>query len=169
MRKLILNIATSLDGFIEGPTGEYDWCFTDGDYGMESFLAQTDSIFFGRKSFERFTASYGHMWADKQQYVFSNTLTGVPVGVRLLTGDVGQQVKEIKSANGKDIWLFGGASLASSLMELDLVDEMLIAIHPILLGAGKTMAAAEKRIPLQLTECIQYPSGLVQNRYVVVR
>ncbi len=51
MRKLILNLAASLDGFIEGPNGEYDWSFTDQDYGMKDFMQRTDAIFFGRKSY----------------------------------------------------------------------------------------------------------------------
>ena len=52
MRKIILNLAVSLDGFIEGPNGEYDWCFIDQDYGMTDFMDSTDAIFFGRKSYE---------------------------------------------------------------------------------------------------------------------
>jgi len=52
MRKVILNLAVSLDGFIEGPNGEYDWCFTDKDYGMTQFLRRVDAVFFGRKSYE---------------------------------------------------------------------------------------------------------------------
>ena len=52
MRKLILGVAVSLDGFIEGPNGEYDWCFSDQDYGMSDFMKRIDAIFFGRKSYE---------------------------------------------------------------------------------------------------------------------
>ncbi len=54
MRKIILQLAVSLDGFIEGPNGEYDWCFTDQDYGMTDFLKGIDSLFIGRKSYELF-------------------------------------------------------------------------------------------------------------------
>jgi dihydrofolate reductase len=168
MRRIILNIATSLDGFIEGPNGEYDWCFTDGDYGMEAFLQGTDAIFFGRKSYELVAASFSRMWNDKQHYVFSNSLREVTPGVVLVNGDVKNRVQSIKEERGKDIWLFGGASLTSSLMELKLVDEVMVAIHPILLGAGKTLIRSANRIPLQLVETIPYPSGLVQNRYKVL-
>ena len=52
MRKVILQLAVSLDGFIEGPNGEFDWCFTDDDYGMTNFFNQIDTIFIGRKSYE---------------------------------------------------------------------------------------------------------------------
>ena len=54
MRKIILGLALSLDGYIEGPNGEYDWCFTDQDYGMNDFFKRIDSIFMGRKSYEVF-------------------------------------------------------------------------------------------------------------------
>ncbi len=80
MRRIILNIAMSLDGYIEGANGEYDWCFTDEDYGMENFLQVTDTIFFGRKSYELFITSIANMWSDKQHYVFSNTLQEVSLG-----------------------------------------------------------------------------------------
>ena len=52
MRKLILNVAVSLDGFIEGPNGEYDWCMLDQDYGLSAFFKSVDSLFMGRKSYE---------------------------------------------------------------------------------------------------------------------
>ena len=52
MRKIILGLAITLDGFIEGPNGEYDWCFTDGDYGMQDFLKSIDAILYGRKSYD---------------------------------------------------------------------------------------------------------------------
>lgn len=55
MRKIILNLAVSLDGFIEGPNGEYDWCFTDQDYGFTDFMKRIDTIFYGRKSWELFS------------------------------------------------------------------------------------------------------------------
>src|SRR3954466_3945713 len=95
MRKIILNVAISLDGFIEGPNGEYDWCFTDGDYGMTLFLANTDAIFFGRKSYELFIASFSHMWNDKKHYVFSNTLKAVQEAV-LINGDIETTVSKLK-------------------------------------------------------------------------
>src|SRR4051812_18307619 len=115
MRKIILNVAVTLDGYIEGSNGEYDWCFTDSDYGMEEFLSNTDSIFFGRKSYELFTKSFSEMWNDKKHYVFSNTWQQVRENVVLISGDIETRVAAIKQEKGKDIWLFGGASLTASL------------------------------------------------------
>jgi dihydrofolate reductase len=166
MRKIILNVAVSLDGFIEGPNGEYDWCFTDGDYGMKEFLDGTDAIFFGRKSYELFIASFSHMWNDKKHYVFSNTLKDLQKGTVLINGDIESKVSEIKKENGEDIWLFGGASLTTSLLNAGLVDGFLLAVHPIILGKGKALFSnINERIWLQLTNSKTYKTGLVQNMY----
>lgn len=168
MRKIILNVAISLDGFIEGPNGEYDWCFTDSDYGMTEFLANTDAIFFGRKSYELFTASFSQMWNNKKHYVFSNTLQGLQTDAVLINGDIETKVLELKKGEGKDIWLFGGASLTTSLIKAGLIDEFLLAIHPIILAMGKALFdGIDKRTPLRLTESKLYENGLVQNRYVL--
>ncbi|RZL20281.1 MAG: dihydrofolate reductase, partial [Pedobacter sp.] len=75
--KLILNLAVSLDGFIEGPNGEYDWCFDDQDYGMEEFFGHVDTIFIGRKSFEMIRADAG-MFPVKNIYVFTDTISPGP-------------------------------------------------------------------------------------------
>ncbi len=166
MRKLILNVAVSLDGFIEGPNGEYDWCFTDGDYGMEEFLDSTDAIFFGRKSYELFIATSPEMWDDKKHYVFSNTLQSLQTDAVLINQDIEAKVQELKNQEGKDIWLFGGASLTTSLLNAGLIDEFLLAIHPVILGAGKALFnGIDKRVWLKLAESKNYENGLVQNRY----
>src|SRR4051794_39842948 len=168
MRKVILNVAASLDCLIEGPKGEYDWCFTDDDYGRNDFLAGTDAIFFGRKSYELFTASFSEMWNDKKHYVFSNTVRDTSPTAELISGDLKTKVLEIKDRPGKDIWLFGGASLTNSFLELDLIDEFLLAIHPLILGSGKRLFEERiERTVLKLTGSTQYESGLVQNRYTV--
>src|SRR4028119_1320199 len=169
MRKVILNVAVSLDGFIEGPNGEYDWCFTDGDYGMSEFLANTDAIFFGRKSYVLFMASFSSMWNDKKHYVFSNTLQSLQTDAVLINDDIETKVLELKKREGKDIWLFGGASLTTSLIKAGLIDEFLLAIHPVILGEGKALFnGIGKRTWLRLAGSKTYESGIVQSRYTLV-
>jgi dihydrofolate reductase len=169
MRKIILNVAVSLDSFIEGLNGEYDWCFTDGDYGMTDFLENTDAILFGRKSYELYASSFSHMWSDKKHYVFSNTLQSLPTKAVLVDGNIEEKVIELKKEEGKDIWLFGGASLTTSFMKAGLLDELLLAIHPVILGEGKALFKdITKRTWLKLTESKTYESGLVQNRYTII-
>jgi dihydrofolate reductase len=168
MRKLILNVAVSVDGFIEGPNGEYDWCYADQDYGMTEFLNKTDSIFFGRKSYEVFIKEGGSMWPDKRRFVFSKTLTSIDGNAVLMNGDIIDKVRMLKHAPGKDIWLFGGANLTDTFIKEKLLDEVMLAVHPILLGKGKPLFDLDRRIKLKLIESKSYSTGLVQNSYNVL-
>ena len=137
MRKVILGVAVSLDGFIEGPNGEYDWCPPPSKSEMDNFLEGIDVVFFGRKSYELFgTAEY----TSKTCYVFSNTLTTVKgKNTHLLSGDVVSAVKKIKAEEGRNIWLWGGASLTTTFLNEGLIDELWLGIVPIVLGVGKPL------------------------------
>ena len=137
MRKIILGLAVSLDGFIEGPNGEYDWCPPPSKEEMEEFLDKVDIIFMGRKSYELMG---GSAFPGKVCYVFSNTLKNVKgKDVHILNGDILKSVKEIKEQKGKDIWLFGGASLTTTFINEGLVDEMWLGLVPVILGGGKPL------------------------------
>jgi len=172
MRKIILGLAVSLDGFIEGPNGEYDWCFTDQDYGMSDFFKRIDSLFMGRKSYE-LTQSMGDMampgFPKLKEYVFSNTLETVKKDAVLISGDIAEHVNKIKDGPGRDTWLFGGAALTTSMMNLGLVDEIWLAVHPILLGSGKYLFShLTHRVHLDLVDTKTYSTGLVSLTYAVV-
>jgi dihydrofolate reductase len=172
MRKLILGLAVSLDSFIEGPNGEYDWCFTDQDYGMSDFFTRTDSIFIGRKSYELLQSMSDPLpgMPAMKTYVFSNTLKEVKQGDEIIAGDIVKKVNEIRNEPGKDIWLFGGAALTTSLMNGKLVDEVWLSVHPILLGSGKPLfTGITDRIQLALKESRNYSTGLVSLTYDVVK
>src|SRR5688572_2148172 len=169
MKKLVLGVATSLDGFIEGPNGEYDWCFTDQDYGMSDFFKRIDSIFIGRKSYE-LALTMGEVempgFPKLTEYVFSNTLNEVRPGSILIKGDLEAEVKRIKKEPGKDIWLFGGATLTSSLLNLGLIDEIGLSVHPIILGGGKLLFQnVSRKISLKLADSKTYSTGLVSLAY----
>src|SRR5688572_19645301 len=123
MKRVILGLAVSLDGFIEGPNGEYDWCFTDQDYGMSAFFKRIDSILMGRKSYEisKSAESQGeggqNPWKGITTYVFSNSIKEITdKDVELVSGDATRAVSKLKAKAGKDIWLFGGAELTASLL-----------------------------------------------------
>jgi dihydrofolate reductase len=173
MRKVILNVAVSLDGFIEGPNGEYDWCFTDQDYGLSEFYDRIDAAFIGRKSYEllRGMEEKGEYSLPKlEEYVFSNTLEKVKEGSVLVSGDIENQVSKIKQEEGKDIWLFGGASLTTSMMNLGMVDELQLAVHPIVLGKGTPLFRdLLNRFQLSLEDTKTYDSGLVILKYSVLK
>ena len=169
MRQVILGLAVSLDGFIEGPNGEYDWCLTDQDYGMSAFFKRIDAIFIGRKTYEMSLGMENDGSFPKlQEYVFSNTIDNVKDAAVLVKGDIANEVARIKAGEGKDIWLFGGASLTSSLMNLKLVDEISLAVHPIILGGGKPLfTGITERIKLELIDTKPYKSGLVSLTYKI--
>jgi dihydrofolate reductase len=171
MRKIILQLAVSLDGYIEGPNGEYDWCFTDQDYGMSEFFKRIDSLFIGRKSYE-LTLSMGDAamsgFPKLTEYVFSTTLKEVRPGAFLIKENIEAEVTRIKNEPGKDIWLFGGASLTASLLSPGLVDEIILAVHPIILGGGKPLFSnINNRVPLKLINAKTYSTGLVMLTYSV--
>lgn len=172
MRKIILQLAVSLDGFIEGPKGEFDWCFTDQDYGMSSFFKRIDALFMGRKTYDLTMTMQGAEappgFPKLKEYIFSNTLEKVKEGAVLVKGDIKKEVIKILSEKGKDIWLFGGAELISTLMNLQLVDEVILAVHPVILGGGKPLfKEISERTWLTLTDNKIYPNGLVMLTYSV--
>ena len=172
MRKVILGLAVSLDSYIEGPNGEYDWCFTDQDYGMKEFFKRIDAMFIGRKSYELMQSIGDESvpgMPKLKEYVFSTTMKDVKPGTEIIRENIEEEVKKIKNQPGKDIWLFGGASLTSSLLNAGLVDEIGMAVHPILLGSGTPLFSnIQKRIHLKLADSKTYNTGLVYLTYEVL-
>ncbi len=167
-RKIILNLCTSLDAFIEGSNGEIDWCLTDQDYGMTEFLNRIDTIFFGRKSYEQLIEHAPTAFLDKKKVVFSKTIKSEYGNFKVISENIEDEIKQIRQQPGKDIWLFGGGALTSELLKLKLVDELMIAVHPLILGQGKPLFVdIPDRIKLKLTDNKTFSSGLVQLFYAV--
>jgi dihydrofolate reductase len=166
MRKIILNVAVSLDGLIEGPNGEFDWCFSDQDYGMTDFLNGIDTIFIGRKSYEVLIKMDPNSFQDKDRFVFSKSLKDVEGGFKLINSPIEEFVRNSTAKKGKDIWLFGGANLLTGFLQANLVDELQLAVHPIVLGSGKPLFEnINGRIHFKLIDSKTYSSGLVQLYY----
>lgn len=166
MRKVVLGLAISLDGFIEGPNGEYDWCFTDQDYGLTEFSNRIDALVMGRKTFDM-TKSYDgpNSWSYAKTYVFSRTMKAIP-GIEVLNGDLIEIMNNLRQQPGKDIWLFGGADLTTQFVNHSLIDEYWLSVHPVLLGAGKPLfQSIRSRKNLTLIENKVYDSGLVSLKY----
>lgn len=178
MRKIVLDLAVTLDGFIEGQNGETDWCIMDDDMDFSGFLAGIDTIFYGRVSYDmwgnfRPDAHAGDaekaLWADvhsKKKYVFS----GMPRQddhATYITSVTAEKVNEIRRQEGKDIWLYGGAGLISTFIALQLVDVYRISVHPTVLGAGKPLFEnVKERMDLVLSEVNRFRSGVVQLVYI---
>ena len=141
------------------------------DYGMSAFFKRVDSTFMGRKTYELVLAMESEAppgFPKFKEYVFSNTLDEVREGAVIINGDIKTEVQKIKKKKGKDIWLFGGADLISSLMNLQLVDEIILAVHPVVLGKGKALfSEIKERTWLTLTDHKIYPNGLAFLMYSV--
>ena len=168
MRKLVIGLGVSLDGFIEGPNGEYDWCFTDQDYGLSGVFKRFNAAFIGRKTYEMTLAMGGNGGGLQKlkEYIFSTTLDKVKDGATLIKSNIKIEVENIKKEKGKDIWLFGGAGLTTSLINLGLVDELSSAVHPLLPGRGKPLFNnINDRIKLTLAGTEAYSTGLVSLTY----
>ena len=165
-RDIILNLAISLDGFICDEDGGFAWISGQGDsqadtadhFDFDAFLASCDTIVMGRKAYEDCFSSLTDA-ADKQFLVASRTPRRPEGSVVFLAGDVvaGDVVAEVlarKGQPGKHIWLFGGGQVASALLRAGLVDEAVIGVLPIILGAGRRLFVGEMPTRLlHLQEC----------------
>lgn len=168
MRKIVAGFAASLDGYIEGPNGEYDWILIDKEIDFAEQMKRYDAFFLGRRTYEKIAGMKGPSTPGIKNYVFSNSLKEVAAPYTLIRGDIEQQVKKIKSSKGRDIAVFGGANLLASLLDLKLVDEISVAIIPVLLGKGKPMVdVLKKHIALKLTGTRAYANGTIQATYTV--
>lgn len=167
MKKIILFIASSLDGYIARPSGEIDWLFTDQDYGYSEFYANIDTILMGRKTYEQVLTFGEYPYPGVKTYVFSKKSTlSTSQDIEIITENINTFIPKLKQQKGKNIWLVGGAQIVFELINQKLIDEIILSIHPIILGEGITLFPA-KITPqnFQLSQCQTYNTGLVQLSY----
>jgi dihydrofolate reductase len=138
MKRVRYQVAMSLDGFIAGPAGNYDWIVGDDAIDFKALYAQFDTALMGRKTYEA-GLSQGEDGAipGLEVIVFSRTLQPMSRrGLRIVRDDPARVVSELKAQPGRDIWLFGGGELFRTLLDAGLVDTVEVAVMPVLLGAG---------------------------------
>ncbi|HEX7300090.1 MAG TPA: dihydrofolate reductase family protein [Solirubrobacteraceae bacterium] len=182
MRKVIYSMGVSLDGFIAGPHGEIDWGAPDEELHRfhNEQTRELGAHLCGRRLYETmvywetadqdpsapdFVLEFARIWQDLPKIVFSTTLDSVQGNARLVTDGVAEEVARLKEQPGKDLAV-GGAGLASSLIELGLVDEYRLFISPVVLGAGTPyFPTVEERINLELVETRTFGSRVVYVRY----
>ncbi|MEX2152523.1 MAG: dihydrofolate reductase family protein [Gemmatimonadaceae bacterium] len=175
MRKVVYGAACSLDGFIAGADGSIDWLHFSDDVNkvMTEYFSATDTLVMGRKTWEVAAALAPAGGASEpspmQTYVFSRTLKRIDQpGVQLVTGDAGGFMRGLKKQKGKNIIVLGGGDFARSLFEADVIDEVGLNIHPIVLGSGVPFFLdAKRRIKLALTRCRQLSGECVLLDYRV--
>ncbi|MBD1880726.1 dihydrofolate reductase [Coleofasciculus sp. FACHB-64] len=170
MRKVILFIASSLDGYIARQSGDIDWLFTDQDYGYSEFFASVDTLLMGRKTYEQVLTFGEYPYKGVKSYVFTkNPLFPADSNAEVIREDITEFVEQLRQVDGKNIWLVGGSQLTHALMSQNLVDELILSIHPTILGEGIPLFDnGTISQSLNLTKCQTYDSGLVQLSYDVV-
>jgi len=173
-RKVILNLAISLDGYIANEDGGFDWIKGDGDKGHDTekkfnfpdFVSEIDILVMGRKCYEDVPLETIEDFKSKKLYVAtSKKLKTEYKNIEFINGDICKKILGLKEGNGGNIWLFGGAGLTDHFIKADIIDEYIIGIIPIILGKGRRLFLEDNpTITLQLKECT-VQEGIIIMRY----
>jgi dihydrofolate reductase len=172
VRRLKLFFTASLDGYIAARDGDVSWRFRDGDYGYEAFLAGIDTVLFDRSVYETALSSSQWPYPDRKAVVFTRSetlrvMSPNTVATSRIPADI---IGELRARDGKDLWLVGGSELVRECLDAGLIDDIIVSVHPILLGDGVPFVApGAARAPLTLAAERRYPTGLVQLSYRVDR
>jgi len=180
MRKIIVYIATSADGFIARLDGGVDWLDdprTASDYGMAAFYRSIDAVLWGRKTYDMaqgFKNEGKHgVESDSQikNYVFSHKRPKSSArDVEFVKESIPEFAKRLRAGPGKDIWMMGGAGIIASFLDAGEIDEFIIHVIPTFIGEGIPLIAPRQRtVKLTLLSCREFPDGVVRLHYAVPR
>ncbi len=187
MRKIIVTMWTSLDGYIAGPNGEMDWIGEVYDEAMGAYeydlVSSADTLLLGRVTYQSFAGSWPNvpdnpnasegekMYARQlnamRKVVASKTLDSVDWNNSTLIQEiVPEEIMALKNEPGSDIVIYGSASIVRTLTNLGLIDEYQILVHPVILGGGKPLFQnIERKVNLSLASSKTHPSGVVLLTY----
>ncbi len=187
MRSVTYSMGVSLDGYIVGPDGTFDWAPPH----KEVFRFWIDEIrgvdvhLMGRRLYETMlyweTADqdpaldpdeleWTALWKPLPKVVFSNTLLAVEGNARLASGGIAEEIERLRAEPGDGEIAIGGATLAAEAAALDLIDEYRAMVYPVLVGGGiPFFPQGEQRVDLELVETRTFSSSVVYLRYRVVR
>ena len=178
-RKIIVSVATSADGFIGRSDGSVDWLdrpVPKGNYGLGAFYKSIDTILWGRKTCDmalRFQAEGipGSAFdTNVKNYVFTHTSppNPAPKGVEFVNEPVKPFAQRLRTTEGKDIWMMGGAALIASFLDEGEVDEFILSVVPVMIGEGIPLLAPRHRtVSLNLIASTKFADGLVKLHYAV--
>ena len=189
MRKIIISMHVSLDGFVGGPNGEMDWIHVDDEIFdlVNGYTMEADVALYGRNTYEMMNAywptaadqpnasrhdrEHSAWYNEVDKIVLSKTMHGFSTGKTTFIGeDTAEEISKIKNSEGKNILVFGSPSAAHFLMEQNLVDEYWLFVNPILIGHGIPMfSGILSRTHLRLESSRNFPYGVTALHYTVLR
>ena len=170
MRRICYAVAMSLDGFIAGPKGEFDWILTDPEIDFAKIWERYDTFLMGRRTYEVAIAGMGRSaFRGKEVIVASRTMRPAEHPEATIVPHLElEKIRELRARHGKDIWLFGGGEIFSVLLEMGEVDRVEVTVEPVLLGGGvPLLQATSQRTKLRLVEHQVFGSGIVSLAYEV--
>ncbi|HTA71186.1 MAG TPA: dihydrofolate reductase family protein [Bryobacteraceae bacterium] len=168
MRKVVLGLGISIDGYIARLNGAVDFLFMPKDFSMAPFFATVDTAIMGRKTLDdalKMGGSFGG--SSMKSYVMSRSKPpGKRDGVVFTNKSPAALVSQLRKSRGKDIWLMGGGELARDFLKADLVDELYIGMVPVLLGEGIPLfPAGFPQRDFELLQNKTYSKGLISLKY----
>ena len=172
-RKIILNLAISLDGYIATEDGGYDWIVGDGDHALNTknkfdfseFLEGIDIVVMGKNCYDQ---NMHNDFQNKKIYVATSHTIQAENNIHFISGDICKVIQEEKEQEGKDIFLFGGGGLVDNFIKADIIDEYIIGIIPIILGKGRPLFLGNNpTIKLSLKEYV-IDSGMTILKYLKI-
>ena len=175
-RKIIVNIATSADGYVARSDGNLDWLTErpapKGFYGLPEFERSIDAKILGRKTFDRSLEMGARFSSGAVHYVFSRQPPpdSVPAGVHFVTDSISAFAERLRTQAGKNVWMMGGGEIIGSFLDEDAIDEFIITVMPTFIGEGIPLLVPRRReAPLRLLGVQQFTNGVVQLHYEVQR
>jgi dihydrofolate reductase len=171
IRKVVLGLGISLDGYIARPDGSVDFLFMPKDYSMGPFFKTIDTCVLGRKTYDDGLKMGGTFSRSMKNYVFSKTQPpGERNNVIFTSHSPSAVIAEIRKKPGKNIWLLGGGILIRDFLKEDLVDELHLGVVPVLIGEGIPLfPSGFPQREFDLIENKSYSQGLIALRYQRVR
>jgi dihydrofolate reductase len=173
-RKIIVYIATSADGYIARPDGDFAWLNrppVKGNYGMGKFYRKVDTVIMGRKTYEAGVKLGQKGYPGMRNYVFSGSpkKSDAP-HVEYVNEEIDAFAKRLRRGKGKHIWLVGGSGIIAAFLDKQQIDEFIIHVIPIFIGAGIPLIQPGRRnVPLSLLKARRYSDGVVRLHYRVQR
>ncbi len=173
MGKIIVYIASSLDGYIAGKEDQISWLeaynVAGEDYGYAEFIKNVGTAIMGARTYEQSLKHPERLMFGVKNYVLSDVLMDAPEGlnVEFYKGPLAELVEKVKKESVQDVFVVGGGQVVSGFLNAGLVDELLHFVAPVLIKEGISLySALDKSIELRLIEAVPYTTGIVKLRYV---